>query len=462
MRSGYFIQSGLRGHTREDSLKLISKLLPSSVVLLRSDFTGPEDLVNLIRDIKKLYSIEQGIQEPYIAVDQEGGNVVRLPWLNYNPSNAFLGNLHNLKFTEFVGMKTGYDLRKLGIDWNLAPVLDLSNPKNQVILERSFGHDPVTVGAHGSAIIRGMQKAGIASTAKHFPGHGNVMQDSHLTLPTDTRKMSELSNDLIPFELASQENVSSVMLSHVIYDCIDPELPASLSGANYSFLREELDFRGVAITDSLDMKAISANYSPSETARLAFTAGADVLECVDIDLAMEIADNLPDLDSASRADRIQKLKPETHIDFDPPGEIISSVALTSNRIRRHREPLDPGKETAIVFSGMVNESKASDSMFSTERLKEELQKSHINLKYVDLNENINDSIQQIIIVGRNEHLKQNNERIRELTEKRKSAYISTSTPGDIDLIPENVQYISCYSTRFDSIIGGIYRAFGFF
>lgn len=462
MRSGYFIQAGLRGHTREESLKLVSKLLPSSIVLLRSDFTGPQDLVNLILEIKKLYRIEKGVTEPYIAVDQEGGNVVRLPWLNYNPSNAFLGNLNNLRFTEFVGMKTGYDLHKLGIAWNLAPVLDLSNPGNQVILERSFGQDPVTVGDHGSAIIRGMQKGGVASTAKHFPGHGNVMQDSHLTLPSDHREMSELSRDIIPFERASHENVSSVMLSHVIYDCVDPELPASLSEANYSLLREKLKINCVAITDSLDMKAISANFSPSETSKLAFNAGADMLECVDIDLAMEIADNLPELDNSDRVKRIQGLKPLKHMDFDPPGEVISSIALISNTERRKQAPLDYEKETALVFFGIVNESEASDSMFSTERIMSELKKSGLKLRYVYPNENIDKSIDQIIIVGRNEHLKQNIGRIKELAEGRKSVYISTSTPGDFELIPENMQYISCYSTRFDSINGAIFRSFGFF
>ena len=132
---------------------------PIKLVLVRKDFSDRKDLIELIHTIKHLYSIEKDAREPYIAVDQEGGNVVRLAFLNYNPSNAFLGNLDNLRFTEYVGSRTGYDLKDSGIDWDLAPVLDLSSPYNQVILERSFSYDPLVVAEHGKAFIRGIQRS---------------------------------------------------------------------------------------------------------------------------------------------------------------------------------------------------------------------------------------------------------------------------------------------------------------
>ncbi|EQD58775.1 beta-hexosaminidase, partial [mine drainage metagenome] len=91
------------GHEREDSLKMLAKLLPSTIVLTRKDFASREEILSLIHSIKRLYKMEKDLKDPYFAVDQEGGNVVRLPFINYNPSNAFLGNLDNPRFTEYVG-----------------------------------------------------------------------------------------------------------------------------------------------------------------------------------------------------------------------------------------------------------------------------------------------------------------------------------------------------------------------
>ena len=298
MRPGLFIQAGLVGHDREESLSLIGKLLPSSIVLVRKDFSDRSDLLELIHSIKRLYKIEKDTRYPYIAVDQEGGNVVRLPFLNYNPSNAFLGNLNNECFTEYVGSRTGYDLNSLGIDWNLAPVLDLSSPYNQVILERSFSYDPLIVAAHGRAFIRGIQSYGVAATGKHFPGHGGVLGDSHLMLPKDGRGFGALKSDMLPFQEAVKERVSSIMISHVLYTSIDEAYPATLSPAIYNMLRKELGFKGLAVTDSLNMKAVSKDFSTEEMAKRASRAGADILECVDIDRAMEMSQYLDIKDEA--------------------------------------------------------------------------------------------------------------------------------------------------------------------
>ena len=209
-------------------------------------------------------AIEKGIAPPVFAIDQEGGNVVRIPWLNYNPSNYFLGQVNNEKLTNYVGLVTGSDLYRLGIRWNLAPVLDILNNYNQVLLERSFGEDVETVAVNGAAYISGLQNQGVAATAKHFPGHGGVLEDSHQTLPRDKRSMNALLNDAFPFKAAIKAGVRAVMLSHVLYEGLDPDNPATLSQKAYDLLRKTFQFNGLVITDSVDMKAVSQNYSTTE------------------------------------------------------------------------------------------------------------------------------------------------------------------------------------------------------
>jgi len=289
MRTGSIIQSGLRGFADiETSLKAIKKLLPFSIVLFRSDFSKEEDLKQLINNINHLYRIEAGIDPPIIAVDQEGGNVVRIPWLDYNPSNFFTGSFNNLNFTLYIGRLTGSQLYNRGIRWNLAPVLDILNGYNQVILERSFSEKVEAVAEHGAYYIKGLQEAGVAATAKHFPGHGSVLDDSHLVLPKDSRGFSAVMNDAYPFISAIESHVRSIMLSHVLYDSIDPDYPASLSEKVQNILRDELKFNGVILTDSVDMKAVSANYTISEIVKKSVGNEADVIEIADLNRGLEI------------------------------------------------------------------------------------------------------------------------------------------------------------------------------
>ncbi|MCL4451587.1 MAG: hypothetical protein M1327_03055 [Candidatus Thermoplasmatota archaeon] len=464
MRPGLFIQTGLIGHDREESLKLIGKLLPSSIVLVRKDFSDRSDLLELIHSIRRIYKVEKDAEYPYIAVDQEGGNVVRLAFLNYNPSNAFLGNLNNLRFTEYVGSRTGYDLKSLGIDWNLAPVLDLSSPYNQVILERSFSSDPLTVAAHGSAFIRGIQSYGVAATGKHFPGHGGVLGDSHLMLPKDERGVGALKSDMFPFQEAIKEGVSSIMLSHVLYTAIDDANPATLSPAIYNILRKDLGFKGLAITDSLNMKAVSKDFSTEEMGKRASRAGADILECVDIDRAMEMSQYLDMKDEHGSAERIIHLLPEKRALIEPPSEIINAFALIGNSIRKPYIPLDPEARTAILFLDDTRESIVGDSFTNSRGIIKRLKETGLKLDNFTSEdpEASYKGYEQLIVIGRNEHLKERYRKIDDLMNSRKSIFISTGVPADLGLFPSNAGYISAFSTRVEAIVGAVFRAFGFF
>ena len=464
MRPGFFIQTGLIGHDREESLRLVGKLLPSSIVLVRKDFSDKTDLLELIHSIKRLYKVEKDTKFPYIAVDQEGGNVVRLAFLNYNPSNAFLGNLNNIGFTEYVGSRTGYDLNSLGIDWNLAPVLDLSSPYNQVILERSFSSDPLTVAAHGSAFIRGIQSYGVAATGKHFPGHGGVLGDSHLMLPKDERGVGALKSDMFPFQEVVKEGVSSIMLSHVLYTAIDDSNPATLSPAIYDILRKELRFKGLAITDSLNMKAVSKDFTTEEMGKRASRAGADILECVDIDRAMEMSQYLDMKDEHASAERIIHLLPEKKAVIEPPSEVMNAFALIGNSIRKPFSPLDPEERTAILFLDDTRESIVGDSFTNSRGIIKRLKETRLRLDNFTSEdpETSYNGYEQLVVIGRNEHLKERYTKIIELMKGRKSIFISTGVPVDLGLFPLNAGYISTFSTKVESIVGAVFRAFGYF
>jgi beta-N-acetylhexosaminidase len=464
MRPGFFIQTGLIGHDREESLRLVGKLLPSSIVLVRKDFSDKTDLLELIHSIKRLYKVEKDTKFPYIAVDQEGGNVVRLAFLNYNPSNAFLGNLNNIGFTEYVGSRTGYDLNSLGIDWNLAPVLDLSSPYNQVILERSFSSDPLTVATHGCAFIGGIQSYGVAATGKHFPGHGGVLGDSHLMLPKDERGVGALKSDMFPFQEVVKEGVSSIMLSHVLYTAIDDSNPATLSPAIYDILRKELEFKGLAITDSLNMKAVSKDFTTEEMGKRASRAGADILECVDIDRAMEMSQYLDMKDEHASAERIIHLLPEKKAVIEPPSEVMNAFALIGNSIRKPFSPLDPEERTAILFLDDTRESIVGDSFTNSRGIIKRLKETRLRLDNFTSEdpETSYNGYEQLVVIGRNEHLKERYTKIIELMKGRKSIFISTGVPVDLGLFPLNAGYISTFSTKVESIVGAVFRAFGYF
>jgi len=463
MRKGLFIQSGLRGHEREDSLKLISKFLPGSIVLTKKDFDGKSGLLELLKEINRIYLIENGVDRPYIALDQEGGNVVRLDWLNYNPSNAFLGRFDNQKFTRYVASLTGYELRNLGIDWNLAPVLDLFNQYNQVILERSFSGDPEVVALHGSAYIQGIQRRGVAATAKHFPGHGGVVGDSHLVLPVDSRSRTSVINDMYPFRSAVDVGVRSVMLSHVCYAAIDENYPASLSRIIYDMLREELKFTGVIITDSLNMKAVSSNYSVKEIAKLASGNGADVLESVDIDTALELCDHLEMKEEQASASRIKNILPLNSEKFHPPDEILRAASILGSRWIRKRGTLDPNESTALIFLDDTKETIASERQSSAPYIMERISAISLDVQlYVtDTVKDISSTTLQAIIIGRNEHLKERMNIIKNISDGRNTLFISTGVPVDVGTIPEGIGYISSLSSKTDNVLGSIYKAFGF-
>ena len=227
-------------------------------------------------------SVRESAADALVGIDEEGGDVTRLDYLRGSayPGNLALGVVDDADLTYQVASAIAADLAAAGVNYNLAPSIDVnSDAANPVIGVRSFGADPDRVAAHGVAYIKGMQDAGIATSAKHFPGHGATVADSHHDLPViDAGLETFRRRELPPFVAAIEAGVTSIMTAHIVFKALDAEQPGTLSRRIlHGILREELGYEGVLITDALDMQAVAGPHGIAGAAVRAFIAGADLL-----------------------------------------------------------------------------------------------------------------------------------------------------------------------------------------
>jgi len=230
------------------------------------------------RQVRELtVSLHAEREDLLVATDEEGGDVTRLEARRGSsyPGNWALGVVDDVELTEAVAASIAGELATVGINFDLAPVADVnSNPDNPVIGIRSFGGEPGLVARHVAAFVTGLQDAGVAACAKHFPGHGDTSRDSHLELPIVEGNVTEA---LEPFRAAIAAGVRSIMTAHVRVPSLDDEQATLSPRILQELLREELGFAGVAITDALEMRAVSATVGIEEGAVRALVAGADAL-----------------------------------------------------------------------------------------------------------------------------------------------------------------------------------------
>lgn len=239
---------------------------------------SPEQVKNLVQDLKNLSEIPL-----IVSIDQEGGRVARLKTDYGFPASVsaqHLGDIDNLDSTRHHARKTAETLSDLGINVNLAPVVDVNlNPDNPIIgdIERSFSSDPETVVKHAGAYIKTLHEYDILTVLKHFPGHGSSEEDSHLGVVDVTETWSE--QELIPYEqLVDSSLVDAVMTAHIFNTNLDSTYPATLSKSTITgILRDRLGFDGVIISDDLMMGAIRNEYGLKTTIRQALAAGVDIL-----------------------------------------------------------------------------------------------------------------------------------------------------------------------------------------
>jgi len=272
----------------EEIVQVIQQHHIGGVILFRENLVDTEQTVRLVDQLQRA----AGSIPLLLSTDQEGGVVNRLQSGTVMPGNMALGATGSTESCHRVGQAIGAELHALGININFAPVVDVNvNPDNPVIGVRSFGSDPQLVSDLGVSYIQGLHDAGVAATAKHFPGHGDTAVDSHLGLPSVPYDRSRLDEvELKPFQTAINAGVDLIMTAHVTFPAIDSSMlisrldntpiyvPATLSAPVLTgLIRNTLGFEGVVVTDSLQMKAITDHFGPEDTVIRAVQAGTDII-----------------------------------------------------------------------------------------------------------------------------------------------------------------------------------------
>lgn len=329
---GQLFMVGLPGSDLDTETRdLIHRYGIGNFILFRRNVVDPLQLAKLCRDLKAACQ-DKGLAPPLISIDQEGGPVARLkPPFSQFSGAAGIAKAANPEAEAYrFAYITAKELKLVGCNMNLAPVMDLDVPGTDPVMEkRTLGSDPESVGHLGSIIIKGLQKQGILATAKHFPGIGGVKLDPHRDLPVMETSASILEKrELIPFRKAIAAKVAAIMTAHVNYPDIDPHLPATLSHVFITdLLRTRMGFNGLVVTDDLEMGAIEKHFHVEESAVQAVRAGADILLiCHDkekIVRAFEAVRTLLEKDEAARLrlkeslERIVTAKEQYNIEVEP-------------------------------------------------------------------------------------------------------------------------------------------------
>lgn len=276
--AGQRIMAGFSGTGLDPELKyLIDTVCVGGIILFSRNIENRHQLAGLCRDARA-YAGSCGQPELIIAVDQEGGSVARLKGPDFfEPPEAaeIKGPAQAAEYAEI----TASELASVGISMNMAPVMDVADPEGKGVMEgRCFGADPGRVAESGAAVIDGMQKNGVMAVAKHFPGIGRTVTDSHLDLPELDTSFEELENrDLVPFNHAIRKGSAGIMLSHIRYTALDSRWPASLSTQiARDLLRGRMGYGGLVVTDDLEMGAIANYYSMPEAASRILEAEIDM------------------------------------------------------------------------------------------------------------------------------------------------------------------------------------------
>jgi beta-N-acetylhexosaminidase len=355
---GQLFMLGFAGTAVSPALRqLLAEYRPAGVILFVRNLEDPEQIARLSNALQ-----EQAPDSPLlIAIDQEGGRVSRLPAaFTIFPPCAVFGICESAKLAYQAAAVTAAELQAVGINMNLAPVLDIhTNEANPIIGDRAFSSAAPTVCELGLATIAGLQDNGVIACGKHFPGHGDTATDSHKELPTVSRTMEQLRDrELKPFAEAIAHGVATLMTAHVLYPALDPQRPATLSATILStLLREELQFGGVTVTDDLEMQAILGHHGIGEAAVQALQAGADLLL-----ICKEPDRQIAAMEAVYAAVQTGALAPSRL------GQSLRRIAALKARFLPSRVPADPVRVKEVV--GIPRHRRLVETILETrERLK---------------------------------------------------------------------------------------------
>lgn len=306
---------GLRGlEPTAEELEWLEHPLVGGVILFRRNVASPDQVAELARSLRG-----KRRPAPLLAVDQEGGRVQRLTRdMTGLPPLGALGDLYErdparaLSLAADHGWLMAAEVRATGLDLSFAPVVDLDRG-SKVIGDRAFHADPNAVSALAESYVRGMRRAGMAATAKHFPGHGSVAGDSHYELPSDPRPLGDLMGaDLVPFAHLIRHDLPGIMAAHVVYPGVD-DLPASFSRSwLQDILRGRLGYRGAIFSDDLCMAGAAGIGDMARRARAALEAGCDMALVCEPDAVSGLLDRLEPREDTVRAARLLAMRGSGH------------------------------------------------------------------------------------------------------------------------------------------------------
>jgi beta-N-acetylhexosaminidase len=279
---GQLFMAGIPGlYLDEDTIRLIRDFNLGGIVLFSRNIEDPLQLSRLCHDIQKT-AIAYHAEPLFIAVDQEGGRVARLrePFTIFSGNEAIGLDKNPIERAKEFGTITAREMRTVGLNMNLAPVLDVRRGNtDKHLMGRTFSEDHEKVALLGSTVVRTLQENGIMAVAKHFPGLGCADIDPHFYLPRidlDSKEIHEIN--IPPFRSAIKEKVAGIMTSHALYPSLDRKNPATLSPIILnSLLRKKIGYKGLILTDDLEMGAIAEERGVAEGSVAAFKAGADIL-----------------------------------------------------------------------------------------------------------------------------------------------------------------------------------------
>ncbi|KAF9650125.1 glycoside hydrolase family 3 protein [Thelephora ganbajun] len=278
---------GFVGYGVNDDIRsLICDYYVGNVILMKRNIQSFEQVHKLVHDLQQLAK-DSGHEQPLlIGIDQENGLVSGFSIGSGGVGTQFPGAMciaatGSTELAEEVTRASGFEMRLVGINWVYSPVADVNtDPGNPVIGPRSFGDDPTRVGEFACAVSRGLTASGIAPSAKHFPGHGDTHVDSHIALPRILKSQDELrQEELVPFRSLIAEDIATIMSGHIALPRITgSDIPCSLSrDITTALLRDDLGFKGVIVTDCLEMDAVAGSYGVENGALMALDAGADIV-----------------------------------------------------------------------------------------------------------------------------------------------------------------------------------------
>lgn len=479
---------GFPGTEIDDELKdLICNYKIGNIILFRDNIESIPQLKKLCSDLQQMIKYHTG-HDAFIAIDQEGGMVTRLGQDAVNmPGAMAIAATDNIENAYWAGKITGEQLKSLGVNFNLAPTVDVnSNTDNPVIGVRSFGDKPEKVAEYAVAMTKGLLDGGVLACAKHFPGHGDTNVDSHLGLPLVEKGLEELEQcELIPFRKVIETGIPAVMTTHILFPKIETKkIPATMSREIITgLLREKLGYSGLIVSDCMEMSAIKKYYGTVEGSIQAIKAGVDLIFISHTaKVAREVSEalvTLLDIDDISMkemkesVERILKFKEkmktknENDIEFD----VTKGKSFASSLLKKSITPIQmptnilpdigscPLFIGAPVFRATNVSNKKEEGIHFSEYLQKRLGGKAIPISADPTESEILEALQNIeehscIVIGTyNGHLYKGQLDLVNQVAKihQKVIVIALRNPYDLKDLPRNVYGIAAYEYTRNSL-----------